>query len=265
MEYTTVHAVNAVKTTLWQSNVSNLLNSIFGYRIFTSEYLLPTWVLFFFKVFKCSLHFSGNLIFLQRNSVGLVRHNKLTCQKGSPITSHQGSFGKASVGDTLDPGFESTNFRVQVCRSKKAWLRCWPSRSAGFALQVNLRISLHTDDKAHKQGIHPGFETRGRCHKKSKSRISAVPQRGLMSSKTIYRKEITICLFDYVEVMQSYNVLIWNLLISRPSRGIFSYVLCYHWAPRSVSHRTTIYRWFYNISSSTLSFSYKEELESNML
>ena len=29
MENTTVNAVNAAKTTLWQSNVSNLLNSVF--------------------------------------------------------------------------------------------------------------------------------------------------------------------------------------------------------------------------------------------
>ena len=35
-------------------------------------------------------------------------------------------------------------------------------QSAGVAPEVNLRNSWHAGDKAHKQGIHPGFETQGR-------------------------------------------------------------------------------------------------------
>ena len=38
-------------------------------------------------------------------------------------------------------------------------------RSAGVSPEVNLMNSLHADDKAHKQGIHPGFE----FYKKSKT------------------------------------------------------------------------------------------------
>ena len=41
------------------------------------------------------------------------------------------------------------------------------------APEVNLRNPLHACEKAHKQGIHPGFETQGRHHKKFK--ISLVP------------------------------------------------------------------------------------------
>ena len=40
-------------------------------------------------------------------------------------------------------------------------------RSAGVAPEINLRNPLHVGYKACKQGIHPGFETQGRCHQKS--------------------------------------------------------------------------------------------------
>ena len=51
-------------------------------------------------------------------------------------------------------------------------------RSAGVAPEVNLGNSVHTGDKAGKQGIHPGFETQGRGHQKSKSGVSVAPQKG---------------------------------------------------------------------------------------
>ena len=38
------------------------------------------------------------------------------------------------------------------------------------------------------EGIHPGFETQGRHHLKSKIGVSAAPQKGLMASK-IFKKE----------------------------------------------------------------------------
>ena len=48
-------------------------------------------------------------------------------------------------------------------------------RSAGVALEVNLRNPLHAGDEAHKWGIHPGFETQGRHHQKSKAMVSVAP------------------------------------------------------------------------------------------
>ena len=48
-------------------------------------------------------------------------------------------------------------------------------QSAGVAPEVNLRNSLHVGNKAHKQGIHPGFETQGRHHQKSKTGVSVAP------------------------------------------------------------------------------------------
>ena len=43
-------------------------------------------------------------------------------------------------------------------------------RSAGVAPEVDLRILLHTGDGAHKLRYpHPGFESQGRHHQKSKT------------------------------------------------------------------------------------------------
>ena len=56
-------------------------------------------------------------------------------------------------------------------------------QSAGVAPEVNLSNLLHAGDKARKGGIHPGFETQGRHHQKSKTGVSVAPRKGLMSSK----------------------------------------------------------------------------------
>ena len=51
------------------------------------------------------------------------------------------------------------------------------SRSlAGVAPEVNMRNPSHAGEKAHKQGIYPGFEPHGRHHQKSKTGVSMVPQ-----------------------------------------------------------------------------------------
>ena len=48
-------------------------------------------------------------------------------------------------------------------------------RLADFAPEVNLRNLLCAGDEAHKQGIHPGFETQGICHQKFKTGVSLPP------------------------------------------------------------------------------------------
>ena len=63
-------------------------------------------------------------------------------------------------------------------------------QSAGVAPEVNLRNSLHTGDKARKRGIHPGFETQGRRHQKSKTGVSVAPRKGLTSSKNFLKKRV---------------------------------------------------------------------------
>ena len=44
-------------------------------------------------------------------------------------------------------------------------------RSAGVAPEVDLRNPLYAYNKAHKQGIHSGYETVGKCHHKSKTGV----------------------------------------------------------------------------------------------
>ena len=69
-------------------------------------------------------------------------------------------------------GFEprtSTNACGHVCRyvdQKGSAAMLTSIQSAGVTPEVNLRI---TQVRKHAEGIHPGFETEGRCHQKSKN------------------------------------------------------------------------------------------------
>ena len=56
---------------------------------------------------------------------------------------------------------------------------------AGVTPEVNLRNPLCAGEEAHK-GIHPGFETLGRCHQKSKTGVSVAPQKGLVCYKKFF-------------------------------------------------------------------------------
>ena len=56
-------------------------------------------------------------------------------------------------------------------------------RLAGVAPEVNLRNPLHGGNKACKHGIHPGFQTQGKCHQKSKTGVSVAPQKDLCPPK----------------------------------------------------------------------------------
>ena len=53
---------------------------------------------------------------------------------------------------------------MQVCGSKGLAAIVTIKGSAGIAPEVNLGNPLYTADKAHKWGIHPGFETQGAHH-----------------------------------------------------------------------------------------------------
>ena len=52
--------------------------------------------------------------------------------------------------------------------------------SAGVAPEVNQSIPLHTGDKAHKQGIYPGFEI--------KIDVTRSPKRGPIKSTVVVQK-----------------------------------------------------------------------------
>ena len=84
--------------------------------------------------------------------------------------------------------------RLQVCGSKISAAMLTSIQSAGVVPEQNLRNSLHAGDKAHKQGIHPGFETQGRHYQKSKTGVFVAPQKGLIFSKKFLKKEGWPCM-----------------------------------------------------------------------
>ena len=66
-------------------------------------------------------------------------------------------------------------------------------QSVSVVIEVNLRIT--TGEKAWKQGIHPGFNTLGRCHQKSKTEVSVAPQKGPVSTKNF--EKVSYCSLNY--------------------------------------------------------------------
>ena len=65
-------------------------------------------------------------------------------------------------------------------------------QSAGVAPEVNLRNSLHTGDKAHKWGIHPGFETQGRHCQKPQNRGISGPTKRTYVLKKFLKKSLQL-------------------------------------------------------------------------
>ena len=70
----------------------------------------------------------------------------------------------------------------------------WPAamlavkRLAGVAPEVHLRNPLQAGKGAHKQGIHPGYETQSRYHQKSKTGVSVAPQKRTCILQTFFLK-----------------------------------------------------------------------------
>ena len=74
---------------------------------------------------------------------------------------------------------------LQVCESKR--LGCHADLYTVSRCCTRGESEDHTSKKVCK-GIHPGFETQGRHHQKSKTGVSVAPRRGLMSSKFFFKK-----------------------------------------------------------------------------
>ena len=111
----------------------------------------------------------------------------------------------------------STNACRHVCRymdRKGSAAMLTSILSAGVTPEVNLRNSLHAGNKARKRGIHPGFETQGRRYQKSKTGVSVVPQKGLVSSKNFQKKcIITFYIGDVSGIWISSVLRYWQLLL----------------------------------------------------
>ena len=70
----------------------------------------------------------------------------------------------------------------------------------------NLKNPLHVDMEACKRGIHSDFETQGRRHQKSKTGVSVVPEKGLMSSQLVFTVRKRSCrkvMFSHLSVSHS--------------------------------------------------------------
>ena len=81
-------------------------------------------------------------------------------------------------GDTVGPGFEP-----HQCLLVHMW-----KRVAGVTPEVNLKELLtHTPPPSVNKAAHSGFQTQRRCHQKSKTGVSAAPQKGLMSFKNLIK------------------------------------------------------------------------------
>ena len=90
------------------------------------------------------------------------------------------------------PGSSPTNACVCICKyvdQNDSAAMMAAKKSAGVTPDMNLRNTLHTGNKACKQGIHPGFETHDGRHQKSKTGVSVAPQKGTLSSEKFLKKQ----------------------------------------------------------------------------
>ena len=77
----------------------------------------------------------------------------------------------------------STNAYWHICKYvdwKDSAAMLTSTLLASVAPEVNLRNPLCTGEEACKWGIHPGFETQGRHHQRSKTGVPVAPRKGLM-------------------------------------------------------------------------------------
>ena len=90
--------------------------------------------------------------------------------------------------DTINPGLGPHQWLFRSTRFNSSAAMPATKRSAGVVPEVNLRIPLNAGYKACKQGINPGFETRGIYHKKSKQGFQCTRQIRPMFSKILFCK-----------------------------------------------------------------------------
>ena len=90
-------------------------------------------------------------------------------------------------------------------------------QSAGVAPEVNLRNSWHAGDKACKRGNHPGFETQGRRHQKSKTGVLVASKKDSCPPK-ILKKKCILFMSDLTDVSDLHIVknpnVQWNYTLS---------------------------------------------------
>ena len=86
---------------------------------------------------------------------------------------------------------------------EKAWLPYWPLYSQQVSHQRWIWGSHKWEST---QWTHPGFETQGRHHQKSKTGVSVAPQKGLMSSKNYNEFPLTLRLHNIFKKSWNLNL-----------------------------------------------------------
>ena len=115
---------------------------------------------------------------------------------------------------------------------------------------VNLRNPLHTANKAHKQGNPPWLETHDR--RKSKTMISVVTQKGLMSSEIFFLKSFSTDLTKSVIKSRSSS----SVTTTRSPPSLIQLCLL---SSKSFWDESNQYLWFRKISDAVASQTKKNE------
>ena len=80
--------------------------------------------------------------------------------------------------------------KVDKSGSKRFSAMLVVKRSVGVTSEVNQKCPVHIGDEARTQGIHPGFETQGRHHQKSKTGVPVTLQKDSCQPNTFLKMKI---------------------------------------------------------------------------
>ena len=109
------------------------------------------------------------------------RHSFLYRKIHSNIFSVQRlSSNNVSLKISSSTPYRSGTFKMHIMLNLQKCL--WTCLQVCGSKRLDCHADAHTLSRC-TQGIHPGFETQGRCHQKSIAGVSVAPQKGFMSSK----------------------------------------------------------------------------------
>ena len=110
---------------------------------------------------------------------------------GNKAVGMSGNIQHSSVSGVFTCGMIGLPFEPYQCLVTGLAIMLADKRLPGVAPEVNLIECLtHTPPPSVNKAAHSGFETQRRNHKKSKTRVSVAPPKGLMSSKIVDLKTV---------------------------------------------------------------------------
>ena len=111
---------------------------------------------------------------VSKHSAGMLKCAITALVHSVPLTTERYVFKNCENGDLFvveEPKFNKNGKKNlhTLLNDKQTAIVLTSVQLAGVAQEVSLRI---TQARKHAKGIHPGFETQGKRHQKSKTRIS---------------------------------------------------------------------------------------------